>query len=146
MNIAFLVNNLSKSEIMHELIELTNKNNLNYSIQIFFQNISPPMDDLKVLTMNVYGLSEYTGKLVCCGMEQAIFANTNKSKTENYLYLPSLVWMQKPVLYDEIIKTITGFKKIFVPSEDYKNIVYNLSGFDNIHIVKDFEDMLSCLN
>jgi len=146
MNIAFLINNMGKSELVDKILKVTDEAKSKFPIQIFYQNLVPTSANSTVLNMNAHGLCGYKGKLICCGLDQAMFAHTSKSKTENYLYLYPLSWLQTPILYDSILQSLGGYKKIFVPSEDYKNIVYNLSGLENIYVLEEFGEILNCLN
>lgn len=147
MNIGFVVNNLANSELSYDLLSSlhsqSGKSN-NESYYIFYQNISPPVVNLPCVGMNITGVSNFTGKLIACGLDSAIIVDSNNSNTENYLYLWDLPWLHSVTNYAVCVSLLNKFK-IFVRSESHKQNLYNYCGIENVTVAENFNEVLKCL-
>jgi hypothetical protein len=147
MNLGFVVNNLGNSEKIYDLLNFVKKiPEINNSINpcIFFQNAFPPLSDPNCLTMNILGISNFTGKVVAFDIESAQAVYNNNSITENWLYLYDLPWLSSVVNYEGCLEIMRAFK-IVVKSKSQQEIVKNFTGFDNVYIAENMEALLKCL-
>lgn len=147
MNLGFVVNNLGNSEKSYDLLNFVKKiPDINNKVNpfIFFQNALPPLTDPDCLTMNILGISNFTGKVVALDIESAQAVYNNNSITENWLYLYDVPWLNSVVNYQGCLEIMTAFK-IIVKSKSQKEIVKNFTGLDNIYVAEDMEALLKCL-
>ena len=147
MNLGFVVNNLGNSEKSYDLLNFVKKiPDINNKVNpfIFFQNALPPLTDPDCLTMNILGISNFTGKVVALDIESAQAVYNNNSITENWLYLYDVPWLNSVVNYQGCLEIMTAFK-IIVKSKSQTEIVKNFTGLDNIYVAEDMEALLKCL-
>jgi hypothetical protein len=142
MNISFVVNNLSNSELSYELISAVNKNS-DCSNAIFFQNNLPSVIQPECLTMNITGLSGSKGKAVAFDLESAAILLQTNTKTTNYLYLYDLEWLFKPINYVVARQLMDNFT-VFARSEDHASVISNFLN-KKVEVIAGLEDLFQCL-
>jgi hypothetical protein len=147
MNLAFIVNNLGVSEQNYQIINLVEKINktTNHAIpHIFFENLAPPLVNPNCLTMNISGLSNFGGKVVCFDINSAQSVYNNNSNTENWLYLWDLPWLGNLLHYTACLNLLSEFK-IVARSESHKQNIENFTGRSDIYLAKDMDELYKCL-
>lgn len=147
MNLGFVVNNLGNSEKIYDLLNFVKKiPEINNKVNpcIFFQNTMPPLADPSCLSMNILGISNFTGKVVALDIESAQAVYNNNAVTDNWLYLYDTPWLSNVINYHGCIEIMKAFK-IVVKNKTQKDIVKNFTGFDNIYVAEDMETLLKCL-
>jgi hypothetical protein len=142
MNISFIVNNLSNSELSYDLISSINKNS-QYSSAIFFQNNLPSIMQPECLTMNITGLSGSTGVAVAFDLESAAILSQTNTKTTNYLYLYDLEWLFRPINYIAT-RTLMDEFTVLARSEDHANVISNFLN-KKVEAITGLEDLFQCL-
>jgi hypothetical protein len=148
MNIGFVVNNVGNSDMSYDLIKTINRlgdDSNAYSPCIFFSTYVPPVMNPMCLSMNISGLSSFTGIAVATSLETADILYRNSSNTKNYLYLWDLQWLYNAVNYEMCVTILDSFEKIFVRSESHQKIVNNYINKNNISIAKNMDELLKCL-
>jgi hypothetical protein len=147
MNLAFIVNNLGVSEQNYQIINLVEKINktTNHVIpHIFFENLAPPLVNPNCLTMNISGLSNFNGKVVCFDINSSQSVYNNNSNTENWLYLWDLPWLGNLLHYTACLNLLSKFK-IVARSESHKQNIENFTGRSDIYLAKDMDELYKCL-
>lgn len=147
MNIGFVVNNLSNSELAYDLLKTLHDrsgNSNDEAYYIFYQNITPPVMSLPCLGMNITGLSNFTGKAIALNIDSANVLMSNNSPTENYLYLWDIPWLGGVINYQACVELLKRFK-IFVRSESHKKNVMNFTGRNDIVVAENINEVLKCL-
>lgn len=147
MNIGFIVKDLGNSETIYDLIkeigEASEKTN-SISPCIFFQNLVPNLLIPYCLSMNITGLSNFTGHAVAIDLEAALLLDNNISNTTNWVYITNLEWLNSVLNFEICSKTLEGFK-IVARSESHKKIIKNFTGRDDIYLAKDISELYKCL-
>lgn len=148
MNLGFVVPNLANSDMAYELLNFVNplgdtRNDI--AVSVFTQNVMPPVIQPGCLMMNISGLAGYRGKVVAIGLDSADILYKNNSNTDNYLLFWDLNWLYNVMNYEVCIDLLKHFK-IFARSESHKEAIRNLTGRNDITVIKSFEDLLPCLN
>lgn len=142
MSIAFIVNNLSNSELNYDLIKEIN-NRPDMCSNIFFQNHMPSILTPECLTMTVYGLSGFKGKAVAFDLQGASIINQTNCKTENFIYMYNLEWLYNTINYSLAIDLLKNFK-IFARSESHKKIIENYCD-NKVDVVQSIKGLFECL-
>lgn len=147
MNLGFVVNDIGNSERNYKLLKLIDKipdKNNDIIPYIFFQNIAPPAVEPSCLMMNILGITNFSGKVVAMDLESAQVVLNNNANTENWLFLWDLPWLHNVINYVSCLDILKNFNLI-VRSEEHKLIIENYTGSNNIYLVKDMDDLLTCL-
>lgn len=147
MNLGFVVNNMGNSERNYELLKLIDKisdKNNDIAPYIFFQNVVPPVSQPNCLMMNILGITNFSGKVVAMDLESAQIVFNNNANTENWLFLWDLPWLYNVINYVACLDMLKNFKLV-VRSEEHKSIVENYTGFNNIYLATDMDNLLTCL-
>lgn len=144
MNIFFIVDNLSNSELSYDLIYNINESK-NESYSIFFQNHMPPIIQPECLTMNINGLSSATGIAVAFDLASAMIIKNTNCNSEKVLYLYNMEWLYNALDYILVREILDNFK-IFVRSESHANIVKNFIGNNQVYIAESMKEFFTCLS
>lgn len=147
MNLAFIVQSLGVSEQNYDLtilVEKINSETNKIAPYIFFQNLFPPLANPKCVTMNISGLSNFSGKTVCFDLQTAQTVHNNNSNTENWLYLWDLPWLGNVLHYTACLDLLSNFK-IVARSESHKRNIENFTGRSDIYLAKDMDELYTCL-
>lgn len=147
MNIGFVVKDLGNSEVSYDLIkQIGEKSEQTNTISsyIFFQNLVPNLMIPYCMTMNITGLSNFTGHAVAIDLEPALILDNNISNTTNWIYITNLEWLNSILNFEICSKILENFK-IVARSESHKKIIRNFTGRDDIYIAKDISELYTCL-
>jgi hypothetical protein len=147
MNLAFIVTNLGPSEQNYQIVNLVDKINESTNEvvpHIFFQDLLPPITHPKCVTMNISGLSDFSGKTVCFDLIASQSVYNNNSNTENWLYLWDLPWLGNVLHYTSCLNLLSSFK-IVARSESHKKNIENFTGRSDIYLAKDMDELYKCL-
>lgn len=142
MNVFFIVDNLSNSELSYDLINRIN-NEKYLSCSIYFQNHLPSIIHPECVTMNVNGFSSGNGIAVAFDLASALIIKNTNCNVEKVLYLYNLEWLKNAIDY-EIVRDILDSFKIFARSESHAKIIKNYTGQDPL-IADNMGEFFRCL-
>lgn len=139
MNIAFVVDSLSNSDLSYSCIKMVNGlvSDNTVSPIIFYQNLYPPIIRPMCLYMNINAVSAYSGIVIATDLHTADIVSKNNSRCDKWLYLWNIDWLTQVVNYEVAIELLKEFK-IIVRDEAAQYIVKNYCGKDSI-VLPDLE-------
>lgn len=141
INISALVPDLSVSQSSFYLIKEFNKclSNTDLSMGVFHLRAAlPPVQPL-FSCKNVAFLNSYNGVVVSTRIEEANITLQSCSKTDRYLYLWDLDWLEKPVHFETAMKTMRDEKlKLIARSKSHAEVIKNFCNKDVCGIVDNW--------
>lgn len=139
MNIAFVVDSLSNSDLSYSCIKMVNKMVSDNTVSpiIFYQNLYPPAIKPMCLTMNINAVSAYTGIIIATDLHTADIIGKNNSRCEKWLYLWNIDWLTQVINYETAIDLLKNFK-IIVRDYESQYAVKNYCGKGST-ILPEFE-------
>jgi hypothetical protein len=147
MNIAFIIDNLANSQVSYDLVSFVNgftKRSNDYNPVIFFQNNLPPVISPACMSMNISGLSGFTGTAVAIGLDSMDMLYKNNSRTDNWVLFWDIQWLDAVVDFCACINILKDFK-IVARSESHRKIIKNFTGRDDIYLINNMDELYTCL-
>ena len=128
VNIAAVLNDLGPSQKAFYLIKEFNKaiKDTKKSVCVFFERPSVPVTKPLFACSNISFFSGYHDIAISTNLHEAETLLKSYNKSDKYLYLWDIDWLEKPVYYKTAQKIILNDRlKIIARSKDHANVIEN---------------------